>query len=326
MRTRVRESKVMALFEGKTPAERNKMIAAVVLPVLVLVLLARMFLGGSSAPATNTAANTKAGRRAAQAANQNARNAQADADASAAQVADVAGITPVYCCAPPYGGPDAGRNIFAFYVKPPAPPKPEPPAPTPTPEPPPPITLASISPQSTFARTGNFPLQVSGDKFGPASRVYLDGQELTTQYRSVQQLTATVPASLISSQGQRSVVVRTPDGKLFSNTLSFNVMQPPAPTYTFIGLLKRARSNAAILKDPKSNNELYTVREGDIVEGRFRVTEISERGVEVVDKDLNIKHTMPYVAAGGALGPNRAPGSIQPPPPPPASEDGDEEP
>jgi hypothetical protein len=68
------------------------------------------------------------------------------------------------------------------------------------------------------------------------------------------------------------------------------------------------------------------VRDGDIVEGRFRVVEISERGVDVVDKDLNIKHTMPYVAAGTAgQGRGPAPGSIQPPPPP-ADEDGDDEP
>jgi len=141
----------------------------------------------------------------------------------------------------------------------------------------------------------------------------------------MQQLTASVPAALITSQGQRSVEVRTPDGKLYSDKLTLSVMQPPAPTYTYVGFLKRARGNAAILKDSRGT-ELYTIREGDIIESRFRVAEISERGVEVIDKDLNIRHTMPYVSAGG-LGPGRgpAPGAIQPPPPP-ADEGGDEEP
>ena len=138
----------------------------------------------------------------------------------------------------------------------------------------------------------------------------------------MQQLSANVPASLISGPGQRSVVVRTPDGQLFSNTATLNVMQPPAPTYTFVGFLKRQRANTAVRKDAKG--ELYSVRQGDLVEGRFRVTEISERGVEVVDKDLNIKHTMPFVDARGLPGaPGRPPGSIQPPPPDP---EGDEEP
>ena len=304
----------MPLFEGKTPAERNKMIAAIVLPLLALIFVVRMLSGPSRPSAAN--ANNSNRARAAQrtpAGQQRAPNqpdASAEADAEAA-----ADITPIDCCPEPYFGADAGRNIFAFYVKP-APPPAAPTAPaTPeqTPTPPPPITLASLAPQSVFARTAGFTLQLAGDKFGPANRVYIDGQEVPTQYRSMQQLTATVPASILAGPGQRSVMVRTPDGRLYSNPATLNVMQPPAPTYTFVGFLKRQRANTAVLKDQK--NELYSVRQGDLIEGRFRVTDISERGVEVVDKDLNIKHTLPFVAAGGAGGfPGRAPGSIQPPP------------
>jgi hypothetical protein len=317
----------MALFEGKTPAERNKMIAAVVLPLLALIFVVRMLSGGPSGPsrtATNTNANAR--QRASQRTqNANTRNANAQADDLAAD-ADLANYTRIVCCAPPYGGSDAGRNIFAFYEKPVKSVAPvSVSTPTPTPTPPPPIALASLSPQSVFAKTGNFTLQLSGDKFGPADRVYIDGQELPTQYRSIQQLTATVPASLIAAQGQHSVVVRTPDGTLYSNPQMLNVMQPPAPTYTYVGFLKRARTNTAVLRDSKG--ELYSVREGDIVEGRFRVVEISERGVDVVDKDLNVRHTMPYVVSGTGNNPlqGRAPGAIQPPPPP-SDEGGDEEP
>jgi hypothetical protein len=142
----------------------------------------------------------------------------------------------------------------------------------------------------------------------------------------MQQLTATVPAALIAGAGPRTVKVQTPDGKLYSNEAALTVMQPPAPTYTFVGFLRRQRpsANTAVLKDSKG--ELYSVRQGDLVEGRFRVTDISERGVEVVDKDLNIKHTMPVVDARGIPGmPGRAPGAIQPPPPDPEG-GGDEEP
>jgi hypothetical protein len=316
----------MALFEGKTPAERNKMIAAIVMPLLALIFVVRMLSGGPSGPsraATNTNANAR--QRAAQRAqNANTRNANAQADDLAADV-DLANYTPIVCCAPPYGGSDAGRNIFAFYEKPVKPLTPVGIAtPTPTPTPPPPITLAALSPQAVFAKTGNFTLQLSGDKFGPADRVYIDNQELPTQYRSIQQLTATVPAALIAAQGQHSVVVRTPDGTLYSNPQMLNVMQPPAPTYTYVGYLKRARTNTAVLRDSKG--ELYSVREGDIVEGRFRVVEISERGVDVVDKDLNVRHTMPYVVSGTGNNPmqGRVPGAIQPPPP--SDDGGDEEP
>jgi hypothetical protein len=310
----------MALFEGKTPAERNKMIAAIVLPLLALIFVWRMLSGPSGPTTTNTNANRRTTQRAGQQRTPGPANTGAQADMEEVSAADITPI-PDDCCGAPYLGGDAGRNIFAFYVKPTPPVAAVPATPTPTPEPPPPITLASLAPQSVFARTAGFTLQLSGDKFGPADRVYVDGQEVPTQYKSMQQLSATVPANVIASPGQRSVLVRTPDGKLYSNPAQLNVMQPPAPTYVFVGFLKRRQANTAVLKDAKG--ELYSVNKGDLVEGRFRVTEISERGVEVVDKDLNIKHTMPFVNSRGTPGaPGQVPGSIQPPPP----AEGDEEP
>jgi hypothetical protein len=310
----------MALFEGKTPAERNKMIAAIALPVFALFLIIYMFSGPSRpAPTTTTNTNTRPGQR--------ATTAQQQAPGSTAAVGDVevaaADVVPISCCAEPYLGDGTGRNIFAFYIKPPPPPTPVPTEAPPVPTPTPPYVLAGLMPQSVFARQAGFTLQVSGDKFGPAARVYLRGQELQTQYKSMQQLSATVPANLITSPGAQQVQVKTPDGQFYSNEATLNVMQPPSPTYTYVGFLKRQRGNTAVLKDAKG--ELYSVRQGDLVEGRFRVADISERGVEVVDKDLNIKHTMPFVDARGNSGmPGRAPGAIQPPPPDP--EGGDDEP
>jgi hypothetical protein len=303
----------MALFEGKTPAERNKMIAAIVLPVVALIFFIYMF-SGPSRP-NGAAASPTPSRTPRRTNNQTTANSTTD-------VGDVDPdtLTPINFVQASYDGSDGDRNIFAFSEKPVAASTPAVVVtPTPTPTPPPPWVLASLAPQSVFASTGNFTMQVSGDKFGPGATVFVDGQPVPTQYKSMQQLTATVPASLISSQGQRQVRVSTPDGKLYSNTTILNVMQPPAPTYTYVGLLKRVHSNTAVLKDSKG--ELYSVHEGDIVEGRFRVASISERGVDVVDKDLNIKHTLPFTAASG---PNalRNPGSIQPP----SEEGGEEEP
>jgi hypothetical protein len=304
----------MALFEGKTPAERNKMIAAIVLPVIALVFIIYMFSGPSKPNSAATGPTPKPTPK--RSTGPQSPTAQPDTSE------DIGMIALISCCAEPYGGSDAGRNIFAFYEKPVAPVVPSASAtPLPTPTPTPPIVLASLAPQSVFAMTGNFTLQVSGDKFGPAARVFIEGQEVPTQYKSMQQLTATVPASLISSAGQRQVKVSTPDGKLYSNQAILTVMQPPAPTYVYVGLLKRPRSNTAVFRDPKG--ELYSVHEGDIIEGRFRVASISERGVEVVDKDLNIKRTLPFMASPGNGIQGRVPGSIQPPP---AGEDGEEEP
>jgi hypothetical protein len=311
----------MALFEGKTPAERNKLIAAIVLPLLALIFVINM-LSGPSKPASTTTVNVNAKTRPGGVRNTTAQQqvpGPADVEVSAADV------VPIVCCAEPFLGDATGRNIFAFYVKPVPPPTPIPTVEV-KPTPPPPMLLSGLMPQSVFARTAGFTLQATGDKFDPNSRIYVNGQELQTQYKSPQQLSANIPATLISSPGMRSIKVQTPDGTLYSNEAMLNIMQAPSPTYTFIGFLKRKNTNAntAVLKDAKG--ELYSVRQGDIVEGRFRVTDISERGVEVVDKDLNIKHTMPFVDVRGPSGmPGRVPGSIQPPPP---SEEGggDEEP
>ena len=55
----------MALFEGKTPAERNKLIAAIALPILALVFVVNMFSGPSPKPASTTTvtANSRPGQR-----------------------------------------------------------------------------------------------------------------------------------------------------------------------------------------------------------------------------------------------------------------------
>jgi hypothetical protein len=309
----------MALFEGKTPAERNKMIAAVALPLVTLIFVVRMlfFSSGPAPRTTNANANRQrqtTGQRAA------LSPEQAPEDDLIATMRPVVHNPSV---APDSGG---GRNIFAFYERPVAAPTAPVVAdiPTPTPTPPPPQVLASLSPQSVFARTGGFTMQVSGDKFTPETRVYIDGQEQQTQYRSPQQLVATVGAQLLAAPGSRTVTTRTPDNSLYSNTTVLSVMQPPAPTSAYVGLLKSARADTAVLKDQKG--ELLSVRKGDLVEGgRFRVTEISERSVELVDKDLNIKHVLPFIESrtsgvGQQRGP--APGNIQPPPP---AQKGDED-
>lgn len=301
----------MALFEGKTPAERNKMIAAMVLPALAFIFVLRMLFGGSDPPRP-APANTKGKQGTAR--NSNIQRA-GDQQVADDPEADLRLLAPINYERVTAAVGDAGRNIFAFYVRPAPTPgavvvPTEPPA---TPTPTPPILLASLTPQSVFAGTGGFTLQLAGDKFDPAARVYLDNQEMPTQYGSTQQLSATVPATAISGQGQRQVVVRTPDGRFYSNPQVLNIMQPPQPTYTYVGLLKHPKHNTAVLKDQRG--ELYSVREGDLVEGRFRVVSINEKTLQLVDKDLNVKHSVAFVESRNSQQAGRVPGSVQPPPP-----------
>ncbi|HYN84456.1 MAG TPA: hypothetical protein VER32_04340 [Pyrinomonadaceae bacterium] len=311
----------MALFEGKTPAERNKTIAAAVLGVLALLFLGRMLFGGSGAKTTTTNSN-----RARQTAGRGA-TAPGAAQQPEAERIEVA-PQPVVYERTSFDGGEPGRNIFAYYVRPVGAPKPTVEVVTPeqTPTPPPPLTLSGLAPQSVYAQTAEFDLQVAGDKFTPAARVYVEGQELATEFRNPQNLGAKVPAQLIQTPGVRRIEVRTPDGQLYSNPATLNVMPAPVPNFTFIGYIGRPRANneGALLKDQRG--DLLSVQLRDKVGGRFVVTSISARSVELMDEQLKIKHTLPYVEGRSAGGPMRNTPMPQPPPQPVEEEEGDEEP
>jgi hypothetical protein len=297
----------MALFEGKTTAERNKTIAALALGAIALFFIVRMLFGSSSSTSDETPprrtqanANTSGGRTTGGA----LVSATPDPSLVVIQPVDYSPLTP--------GVPNVGRNIFAFYVPPPPVLKATPePTPAPTP-PPPPLVLTQLSPSNVFARTGEFAMQVAGDKFTPQTRIYVDGQELQTRFISGQQLAASVPASLIAYPGSRQVMVRTPDSVLYSNSATLNVAEPPKPSYTYVGVLIRPRGNdTAILKDQKG--ELLSVQRGDLVGGRFRVSSISAREVEFTDQQLKIKHALAY--SDPRAGQNNSSRLNQPPPP-----------
>ncbi|MCA1566443.1 MAG: hypothetical protein LC803_12540 [Acidobacteria bacterium] len=314
----------MALLEGKTPAERNKLIAAIAFGALALILVGRMFLGGDTPPPRRPSNSNNRNTNGGVATANGGVNVNSQVEDPTLQIPREVVYTPVS-----YSVPDAGRNIFAFYVAP----TPQPKAsvivevPTPTPIPPPPMTLSGLSPSSVTARTGDFTLQLNGDKFTPHSRVYVDGQELPTTFASAQQLSTTVPGALINAPGARQIVVRTPDNSLYSNEAALSVSAPPTPQFTYVGILGGSRYNdKAILKN--QSNELVTVQRGDLVAGRFKVTNISTRAVEFTDAQLKIKHTLPFVE-NRAAGANN-PGSSNPsprfqPPKPPDDDGGDDD-
>lgn len=331
----------MAVLEGKTPTERNKLIAVIVLGALAIFILGRTFFGSSSTPnrsrrALSAVTRPSPERTASKVASRDAPSGETEESLMLLQPVE-------YSPAPP-PVPEAKRNIFAYYT-PPVSPSPAnataPSVPMPPPSPsvvPPSLILASISPSSTYAHTGEVALEVSGDKFTPETRIFVDGQELPTRFTSAQRLTAAVPAALTASAGARQVVVRTPDNQLFSNAMTLNVAAPPAPSYTYVGLLGGSHYNdTAVLKDQRG--EIHNVQRGDVVGGRFRVTSISERAIDFLDTQLRIKHTLPYTEARSSSGVspvspmspvsplgNRNPAPRPSPPQPPRAVDDDNEP
>ncbi|MBK9315784.1 MAG: hypothetical protein IPM55_16290 [Acidobacteria bacterium] len=190
-----------------------------------------------------------------------------------------------------------GRNIFV-YPPPPPPPTPKP-QPTLPPPPPPPITLFSVNPSGIIARTGDFTLTVFGDKFPGDARLFIEGREYPTTSVSQTEVKAKVPADAIKRAGNMGVQVRSQsDSKMFSNQLSLNVAEPPAPPYRFIGLIVSSKKTVAVLK-AASGEDVFNVSRGDVVGRNWRIINITPQKIEVEDTNLKITHSINFTGENG---------------------------
>ncbi len=112
---------------------------------------------------------------------------------------------------------------------------------------------------------------------------------------------------MIANPGSKQVVLRSPDGALYSNDTILNVAAPPTPNYSYIGIIGTPRYiDTAILQD-KNNRELLNVQRGDLLGGRFRVTSISEKELVAVDTNLKIRHTIAFSTQNERGGPTLRP-------------------
>ncbi len=294
----------MQMSDIKNPQERNKLILAIVLGLVAIVFLWWAIFGFGSSPkpivkTTNSNSIPGPGAR-------RITQSQAAQTANEMKSAPLEQLRPIVLHDSVPSVPEAQRNIFVYYEKPP-PPKTEV-VQTAPPAPPPPLLLAGLQPSNVFARTDDFTLEVSGDKFEPGVRIVVEGRDLTTRFTSPQQLSATVPASMIANPGVRQVIVKSPNGVLYSNSLSLNVSAPPTPNYSYVGIFGTRRyTDTAILQD-KNNREILNVQRGDVLGGRFRLTSISEKELVFVDTNLKIKHTIPFSTdRDRAIGPQARP-------------------
>jgi hypothetical protein len=262
----------------------------------IIVLWWALFgFGGNTRPTRTSASATPTPR--------NTQNSSRPQQAPVAEVQSLANFAPVEYEQSSYSAPEPKRNIFSYY-QPPEPTAKAVVTPTPTPEPSPPVLLASVSPSNVYARTADFKLEVAGDKFTPAMRIFVDGREMPTTYKGPQQLSTTISASLIAAPGARSVVVRTPDNSLWSGALAIQVAAPPVPNYNYVGIISpQDRVAEAAWVQDKNNKNILTVYRGDIVGGRFRVTSISQKELVLTDTSLKIKHTIAMSESDKGAGP-----------------------
>jgi hypothetical protein len=187
-----------------------------------------------------------------------------------------------------------GRNIFIY--PPPPTPTPMPLAPTPTPPPPPPITLAGLNPSGVIARTADFTLTVVGAKIPPDAKAILNGREYPTTFINEAQIKVAVPASAIAYPGALRVEVRSAqDASLYSNPLTLNVAEPPRPPYLYLGYIVKNNVHVAILKS-EMGEEPLNVRKGDLIDKRWRVINITERAIELLDVSINVSHSIPFTS------------------------------
>jgi hypothetical protein len=304
----------MELFKGKSPSERNKIIAAIVLGVLAFGALAFAFGPGLFSSRTSVAVTTASPSPSPSVAvnyTSSPVSMPSQADQNFVYV-----TTPVVFNGSP-GGPDPGRNIFAFYEPPPPTPWVPTPAPTPpppTPAPTPHMLIAFVQPQSVYAGQRGFRLEVNGDRFTPDAKIYFNQTLVPTTFVNLAKLTADIPANFIAGAGQVQVIVQTPDGKMYSNPGTLNVQPPPKPNLYFIGMIskKYGSNDTAYFVEQSKVNTMGTVPEikrlNDVIGGRFRIVSISEKQVIVEDTSLGFRHQLPlYTAAGTTIGPGGRP-------------------
>lgn len=315
----------MPVLEGKSTSERNKIIAAVLLGVLALISLWFAFgpsIGGSSTKVSVSVSPTPSRG------GSNSQRELGPVEMPSKQDQNfVFSTTPVNYTPGMFGAPDPGRNIFAFYEPPPpcpTCPTPLPPTPRPviaTPTPPLPFEIYGASPQSVFAGSKSFRIEVSGDRYTPDAKIYFNNVELPTSFVNAQRLTANVPANMITNSGSPVIRVQTPDGSKYSLQTSIVIQPPPTPNFTYIGMIARKRYNndtAYFMEQGKTTPT--AARLNDVVAGRFRVMNIDAERVVLEDVNLGFRHEVKLdrtvQASTGPAGPGArpfpAPGGFQP--------------
>ncbi len=292
----------MKFLEGKPPAERNKIIAALVLGGLALLAVSYTLSGFVIAKKVDGPRPTPSPSPTV------SRPAEVVNGVMMSQD-DVALLTQPVAYYPGAFSSEASRNVFAFYEPPP----PTPWSPTPivvvTPKPPPvptplPQALAYVTPSSIYAGSKSFRMEAVGDKFTADTVILFNGSELPTNFISTQKLTADIPAVLIAGEGTKTVMGRTPDGKLYSNQIMMQVQPPPVPNFEYVGLVeKKHRNNDMAILREKGKTEITGFRLNDTIGDRFRLISISGREVVLEDRSLGFKHRLPFTEGKGSGGP-----------------------
>jgi len=186
-----------------------------------------------------------------------------------------------------------GRNIFIYPTPTPPPPTPVPTAaPTPTPWP---VPVSSLNPGGVIARTAGFTLTVFGQKIPQDVQGFVNGSAYPTTFVSDTQVRINVPAEAIRMPGSLSVMVRSQsDPNLISNPILLNVAAPPEPPYKYIGLITLKNTPTAVLVSQSSEDDVYNVRKGAVIGGKWKIVNITPQKVEIEDTSIKVSHVINF--------------------------------
>ena len=159
-----------------------------------------------------------------------------------------------------------------------------------------------INPAGTIAKTEELNLTVTGLKFPADARIFYDGREIQTQYLDESHLQGVITADLKRNPGNPGIQVRSlSDSKLFSNSLSFNVAEPPAPPYRYVGLIVSKQGSIAVLK-AQADEDMINVKKGSVLgkPPRWEVLSISPQRIEIMDVNIKVQHVINFTGDGGS--------------------------
>lgn len=190
-------------------------------------------------------------------------------------------------------GGGTGRNIFIYPTPTPPPPPPSPtPVVTPTPWP---IPVNSLNPGGVIARTADFSLTVFGANMPQDAQGFVNGRALPTTFVNATQVKINVPADAIRMPGSLGVMVRSQsDALLVSNTVPLNVAAPPEPPYKYIGLITLKNVPTAVLISQSNDDDVYNVRKGLVIGGKWKIVNITPQKVEIEDTSIKVSHIINY--------------------------------
>jgi hypothetical protein len=182
------------------------------------------------------------------------------------------------------GGAEIKRNIFAYYVPPPAP--------IITPKPPP-IVLRYIQPQTVVAGTPKpVVLIVSGSPLPADAQVLYGGVPKPTKRTGEGGLAIDVAPADYSTARNVTIEVKSQSkpAEMYSNTIAFMIQPSPNPPFKFVG---RIGELAVFELNEGGTREYMRLKRGATIQGVWRIDVIGDSYIEATDTRYDIKRRIP---------------------------------